>query len=784
LVHRLRFGAGALLASVLTAAAPAFAQPVIVPPAPQSVPAPTQDGGATEISVELELTISVTGDVREVRVVSAPQRGFDEAAVAALSNARFVPAARDGTAVPVRIRYVYVFPAAPPPPAEPEPEAPAAPAPPPIPAAEAPVDDQAAFGARAVTEAPPREATARSMNGTELAKIGTRGDPIRAVELLPGFARTTFGQTSPIIRGSTGSESQVFLEGVPVPLLYHFGGITSFVPARAIERIDYYPGNFSARYGRVLGGVVDVRLRDPRADGPHGVLDASFLDASIFGEGPVAGRRDDGTAQVTSAVGFRRSYVDVYFANIAPAGLTVEAAPVYFDYQAIVRANLGADRRLRVFVYGSQDRFEVIQSKPDDTDPSVRGRFDLKTAFHHVQASMSSRLSERFTEELSVALGVEQYRQRAGSIVNQDASSLSVRARGEWTYRATDDVRLTFGVDHDSHRWSGTYDGVRPPVEGAVALPPSLIPRTAALSVEHWVHAPALYVEAPLVLGGRVTAIPSVRADYLDSASALTIDPRLVVRARVAPATVLKAGVGKFTQHPEAWQSFAGIGNPQLEPGWALHVSTGIEQGLGESAKIGAEVFGKSLQHLPVATQSFEAPYYTNDGRGRVYGLELEARVLPRERVYGLLAYTLSRSERARRDEALRLFDNDQTHVGSAAVVARLGRGWEAGATMRVTSANPKTPALGAVYDARTDTYTPRYGALNSARDALYHRLDLHVEKTWSFQSWRLMVYADIQNVYFSKNAETSTYNYDYTRSTPTTSFPPFFPSLGIRGEL
>jgi hypothetical protein len=46
------------------------------------------------------------------------------------------------------------------------------------------------------------------------------------------------------------------------------------------------------------------------------------------------------------------------------------------------------------------------------------------------------------------------------------------------------------------------------------------------------------------------------------------------------------------------------------------------------------------------------------------------------------------------------------------------------------------------------------------------------------------MLYADIQNVYFSKNAETSTYNYDYTRSTPTTSFPPFFPSLGIRGEL
>ena len=53
------------------------------------------------------------------------------------------------------------------------------------------------------------------------------------------------------------------------------------------DRIDFYPGNFSARYGRATGGIVDVGLRSPRTSGYHAVVQISAIDASIFAEGAI-----------------------------------------------------------------------------------------------------------------------------------------------------------------------------------------------------------------------------------------------------------------------------------------------------------------------------------------------------------------------------------------------------------------------------------------------------------------------------------------------------------------
>lgn len=774
----------------MLAASDADAAPVVVPPKAENVPTPDVVAEGSDVTVELTLDLSARGTVDDARVVSPPNPRFDDAAIRAMRAATFSPATRDGVPVPARIRYALVF-RAPPPPVEPPP-APAAAAATPEPEASAPVDDQATFGAHAVTDAPPREVTVRTMGGTELSALGTRGDPIRAVELLPGFARTGLGTPLPIIRGSAPNESEVFFEGMPVPLLYHAAGMTSFVPARVLDRVDFYPGNFSARYGRNLGGVIDVRTREPASDALHGVLDASFIDASVFAEGPLAGAgaKDapppEGGVRLAAAVGARRSYVDTFIRSFAPDDVRIDAAPVYYDYQGIVGARFGDRHRARLFVYGSSDSFAIVAKKPNDVDPLVRGSFDLRTTFHRVQGDVRSELSPRLTQELSFAVGPEQYRQKAGGIANQDFGALTLRGRGEWTYRPLREVRLTVGVDHVTQHWTGDYEGVRPQIEGVRDLPPSVMPRIAPTHISKWVNSPAAYAELGLLLTDRITLIPSLRADYIDQLSALTVDPRLVVRGRVLDGTVLKAGVGRFTQHPQMWQALPESGNVALKPGWALHLSTGVEQALGKDARVSLEGFYKSLHDLPVATPAFTAPYFDNEGRGRVLGLELEARLSPSTTspVYGLVAYTLSRSERSRKDEPLRLFDNDQTHVGSASAVFRMGRGWQAGATFRATSANPKTPIVGAVYDARTDTYAARYGAPNSDRMPLYHRLDLHLEKTWTFTAWKLMAYLDVQNVYNASNAESSSYNYDYTRSKDSPSFPPFLPSLGLRGEL
>ena len=48
---------------------------------------------------------------------------------------------------------------------------------------------------------------------------------------------------------------------------------------------------------------------------------------------------------------------------------------------------------------------------------------------------------------------------------------------------------------------------------------------------------------------------------------------------------------------------------------------------------------------------------------------------------------------------------------------------------------------------------------------------------------WMLDVYLDVQNAYNRSNVEGTSYNYDYSQSTPLTGLP-ILPSFGIRGSF
>ena len=63
------------------------------------------------------------------------------------------------------------------------------------------------------------------------------------------------------------------LEGIKVPLLFHFGGLRSTFNAAFLQSIDFVPGNFGPDYGRATGGIIDIRVRDPATDMFRGEVD-------------------------------------------------------------------------------------------------------------------------------------------------------------------------------------------------------------------------------------------------------------------------------------------------------------------------------------------------------------------------------------------------------------------------------------------------------------------------------------------------------------------------------
>ncbi|MBW2278798.1 MAG: TonB family protein, partial [Deltaproteobacteria bacterium] len=111
---------------------------------------------------------------------------------------------------------------------------------------------------------PPREVTRREVTRREITRIpGTGGDALRSIQNMPGMARAPGISGALIVRGSSPGDTSVYFDSIPMPLLYHFGGLTSVINSDLLESIDFYPGNYSARYGRATGGIVDVYPRAP-----------------------------------------------------------------------------------------------------------------------------------------------------------------------------------------------------------------------------------------------------------------------------------------------------------------------------------------------------------------------------------------------------------------------------------------------------------------------------------------------------------------------------------------
>ncbi|HEX8953815.1 MAG TPA: TonB-dependent receptor, partial [Polyangia bacterium] len=152
-------------------------------------------------------------------------------------------------------------------------------------------------------------------------------------------------------------------------------------------------------------------------------------------------------------------------------------------------------------------------------------------------------------------------------------------------------------------------------------------------------------------------------------------------------------------------------------------------------------------------------------GIGRSYGGQLLLRQELFKGFFGWVTYSISRSERQDHpDRDWRLFDYDQTHV-LGVVASYEWRGFIAGVRFRYTSGMPRTPVVGAFYDARGDQYQPLFGAQNSIRIPDFVQLDVRLEKTFTFHHGvQLNIFADVQNVTNRANPEELVYNYNFTR--------------------
>lgn len=637
--------------------------------------------------------------------------------------------------------------------------------------------------------------TRYALESTLLTKLpGTRGDPFAAVTSLPSVGRPPALSTMYIVRGAGPDETATFVDGAPLPNAFHFGGLVAIVPAAFVDSIAILPGGFGARYGRATAGVVDVSLASPRADGVHGAISLDAIDVGAYLTAPVVPGRDD----TSIAIGARRSHVDAWIGTLL--GDTISGdLPKYLDGQVLIEHRFSAKSRVRAAFLGADDSVSITDpNSPKDRPRSGSWRSDSM----RVHARFETELPKRGSAFAVVSLG----RSRDAIIGENDLwesarKTLFVRIEGTIPLDGPERARLTLGTDTLATRIDGTRIlGVPTSSFGGSAL----FQLRGALTVER--VQPGAYAELALEPTRGFTLTPGVRFDRGPLGHAL-FQPRLAVRAELSRKTAARAVTGLYAR-PNALdavdaQDFEGTLLPvvhQPGPARGVHAGVGIEHAFSPEVRLIADVYGRAINGVLVATQRPAQPIYAerldggsdvlgyryplnaDTGRSRAVGAEVLLR-FGTSSLAGFVGYALARAElRDGPNAAWRRAPFDQTHVLNAAAIVKLGSGWEAGARFRLAVGVLDSPYPATEIAPKADPRLDPSRPLPELQPL--HSLDVRLEKGWKIgRSGSVAAYVEVRNVYDRRVREPLAYNYVYGYPVVGNGLP-ILPNVGLRGAL
>jgi hypothetical protein len=627
--------------------------------------------------------------------------------------------------------------------------------------------------------APKREVTRRRIDVKEVQTLpGTFGDPILAVENMPGIAVPPFDPTGISMRGAAGDESATFIEGFRIPLLYHFIGIRSVLAPGMLDSFDLYPGGAPAYYGRQTGGVLDARLKRLSPDGLHGYVDVSLLDAGLYLETPIGDK-------LSIAVAGRISYIDkVMAATGAPF-------PRYDDYQLSLVYRPKAAHTLKLFYLGSDDGFKIDAAEIEDAQ-ITNGNVEAAAHMQHVAFEHEFAPSKVVQNKLRVGYLHWNTMFHLGDDSRVDAIYDGLLARDTLRITPAKWIGIELGLDAELGRWTtdvliaGGPPKEGEPDEGYVDLERdqrSFTRNIPNLAAGGWLSLELRPFDQLLI-------VPGVRTDLQPQIEKVTVDPRVMARYEVMKQLALKVGTSVNHGVPTLDESARRFGNPNLKAERSIQNSAGVEISPLDYLHLDLTGFYNRLDGLAASTDKLVqvgdravALNYESTGEGRAYGIEAMLRHDLANRLSGWIAYTYSRSERRNDDsESYRLLDQDQTHNLVVVGAYHLPRHWQLSSRFRYRTGQPSTPIVGATFVSDDDVYAPTFGRVNSRRNDSFHQLDLRIDKQWVFDAWSITGYLDVQNLYNAKNSVATAYNFDYAKSEKVNSLP-ITPIVGVKAE-
>ncbi len=598
--------------------------------------------------------------------------------------------------------------------------------------------------------------------GTEEIDLtpGANRDISRVVQSAPGVVSIKSNNRNDLlVRGGGANENKYFLDGIEIPILNHFsvqggsGGYASLVNTYLLSSTNFYTGAFPTNYGNALSSVLDMQLRTGNSESFDGRFSIGATDAEISLDTPLS--KDGRTTLLAS---FRQSYLQFLF-----SALNLPFLPTFNDYQFKLNHQISERESIYLIGLGSFDKNRVNRDieNPTESDLDLQRRIlDNDQNSQVIGAGYRKRWSGR---SLRTVLSFDRfandyYRDITLSdepVYKGEEGNVRFRSEMEWwdlgAYRVNAGIGGGYGFNHQMSLWRYSIFG----------------------NVSRYLFEDRL----SLMLG--------LRADANTYSTRMNnplqqLSPRLSAEYSFSDRWKMAAFVGRYYQEPT--YTVMGYDNelspypPQSERlsyGYVNTATLGVEFNPSRLVQWKVEGFYKGynqmpislLDSLPVTTSNIDSSVIGNEpiasvGRGRSYGMEFSFRHLDWNNLSLNLSYTLMRAEVAEMNDNLQptshytTSDWDINHILNIVGIYKFGNNWSFGAKWYFSSGFPYTP-----YDVSATSYIPYwssnpgypildYDLYNALRTTSFHQLDIRLDKMWFFDSWRLNLYLDIQNLY------------------------------------
>lgn len=619
----------------------------------------------------------------------------------------------------------------------------------------------------------------------QLPALGGEVDVLKALQLMPGVQSGSEGSSGLYVRGGSPDQNLVLLDDVPLYYVNHLGGFVSTFNIDAINSIKLIKGGFPAEYGSRLSSVLDIRMKDGNMNTFKGSGMIGMVAAKLAIEGPI---KKDTTSYIISA---RRMLYDLLTRPISKMVFDgVSVGYTFYDFNAKVNHIFSDKNRIYLSTYLGRDRSVIKLKKDTPFKNSLEwGNNLVALRWNHVfNSKLFSNATLSYTRYKFITNDMFEYNNSGNNYISSRrflSGIYDTGAKIDFEYFVNSNYKLKFGANSIYHTFTPGITKNKTKTNGENTL-------NQTVGSQHlfaWEH--STYFENKLKIGRLINTNFGLRGVMYAIANKnyLSLEPRLLASALVAPTMSIKAAYSKMQQNihlltnngigipTDLWIPSTNNIAPQQSHQYSMGVARSIKDNLYECS---IESYYKTMSNLIsykeganlIGTQNNWENLIDNSGKGISYGVEFLAQK-KKGQTTGWIGYTWSKTNRQ--------FDNinngntfpfkyDRRHDLSVVVTHKINDKIDVSGTWVYGSGSAFTLPI-AKYDI-TDpkNYIPEYvtnvqdynttevyvyGDRNAARMRSYHKLDIGAnfrkQKKWGERVLNISLYNayNRQNPYY-----------------------------------